>query len=220
MRVSGGTSTERSSVECRTDAGRGAWGGGHPPPPPILTHSAPPGPQVGPGLLGGRCAWAPPEHVPGLSWVPQAPTPCHARPRRGAQTCARGYGGWDMGGDARGGRGTARPTRRGLRDEDRGHARTFLNRKEKKTFCTSDDARQRWLAGGSLREKQKKKKSVPVHSFPKKTACSSYVQPWLVAVGGWQLATGGWWWLVVVGGGWRRLVVGGGWPLVVPWGGP
>ena len=54
----------------------------------------------------------------------------------------------------------------------------------------------------------------------KKTACSSYVQPWLVAIGGWQLAvvgdwqlavSGGWWWLAAVGG-WR-LVVGGGWWL-------
>ena len=38
-------------------------------------------------------------------------------------------------------------------------------------------------------------------SFAKKTACSSYVQPWWVAIGGWRLvAIGGWWWLVVVGG--------------------
>ena len=35
-----------------------------------------------------------------------------------------------------------------------------------------------------------------------------------MAVGGWQLATGGWWQLVVVGGGWWRLAVVGGWPLV------
>ena len=32
-------------------------------------------------------------------------------------------------------------------------------------------------------------------SFVKRTACSSYVQPWLVAIGGWRR-------LVVVGGGW------------------
>ena len=37
-----------------------------------------------------------------------------------------------------------------------------------------------------------------------------FVQPWLVAIGGWQLATGGWWRLVVVGGGWW-LVIGGSW---------
>ena len=60
------------------------------------------------------------------------------------------------------------------------------------------------------------KKGVPERQFPKKTACSSYAQPWLVVIGGWRLvvfgswrlATGGWWRLVVVGGGWR-LVVGG-----------
>ena len=57
--------------------------------------------------------------------------------------------------------------------------------------------------------------------FPKKTACSSYAQPWLVAVGGWrlvaiggwQLATGGWWRLVV--GDWRLVAVGSGWRLAV-----
>ena len=66
------------------------------------------------------------------------------------------------------------------------------------------------------------KKSVPAPRFPKKTACSSYVQPWLVAVGGWrlaaiggwQLATGGWWRLVVVGGGWW-LVIAVWWWLAV-----
>ena len=79
---------------------------------------------------------------------------------------------------------------------------------------------------------------VPVElQFCKKTACNSYVQPslvaiggwWLVAIGGWWLATGGWWrlvvgdwWLVAVGCGWRLavgrrwwLAVGGGWRLVV-----
>ena len=59
-------------------------------------------------------------------------------------------------------------------------------------------------------------------SFAKKTACSSYVQPWLVAIGGWQLVAvdgGCWqlvvgdWWLVVVGSGWR-LAVGRCWRLV------
>ena len=61
---------------------------------------------------------------------------------------------------------------------------------------------------GALKRDRKKKKGVPQHSFPKKTACSSYVQPWLVsvggwrlvAIGGWQLAAGGWWWLAAVGG--------------------
>ena len=48
-------------------------------------------------------------------------------------------------------------------------------------------------------------------NFVKKTACSSYVQPWLVAIGGWRLATGGWWRLVVVGGGWWWLVAVGDW---------
>ena len=70
--------------------------------------------------------------------------------------------------------------------------------------------------GGSLREREKQK-SVPIHSVPKKTACSSYVQP-----GWWRLAVGGWWGLAV-GGGWRGLVVGdwslvavgSGWRLVV-----
>ena len=37
---------------------------------------------------------------------------------------------------------------------------------------------------------------------------------WLAAVGSWQLATGGWWRLVVVGGGWW-LVIGGWWRLAV-----
>ena len=55
--------------------------------------------------------------------------------------------------------------------------------------------------------------------FSKTTACSSYVQPWLVAIGGWRLveiagwrlAVGGWW-LAVVGGSWQ-LVMGGWWRL-------
>ena len=65
-------------------------------------------------------------------------------------------------------------------------------------------------------------------SFAKKTACSSYVEPRLVAIGCWRLAIGGsWWQLVVVGGGWWFVIGGwwwlavvGGWRLVVPWGGP
>ena len=71
---------------------------------------------------------------------------------------------------------------------------------------------------GSLREKKK----VPTHNFPKKTACSSYIQPRSVAVGGWQLVAIGGWQLAVVGGwrlvaagGWRRLVAGGWWLLAV-----
>ena len=65
--------------------------------------------------------------------------------------------------------------------------------------------------------------------FSKTTACSSYVQPWLVAIGGWRLveiggcrlAVGGWRRLVAVGsswqlvmGGWRRLAAVDGWRLV------
>ena len=61
---------------------------------------------------------------------------------------------------------------------------------------------------------KREKKSVPEWQFCKKTACSSYIQPWLVAIGGWQLATGVWWRLVVVGGGWW-LVIGGSWRLAV-----
>ena len=76
--------------------------------------------------------------------------------------------------------------------------------------------------GGSLTGE---KKSVPERQFCKKTTCSSYVQPWLVAISGSRSATGGWWrlvvgdwWLVAVSSGWRLAV--GGWRLVVPWGGP
>ena len=90
-----------------------------------------------------------------------------------------------------------------------------------------------------------KKKLFRYMVFSKMTACSSYVQPWLVAIGGWRLveiagwrlAVGGWRRLaavdgrrlVVVGGcgsrlavvavgGWWRLAVGGSWRLAV--GGP
>ena len=75
---------------------------------------------------------------------------------------------------------------------------------------------------------KKKRKSVPVPVFPKKPAGTPCAQPWLVAVGGWwlatvdgwQLATGGWWRLVVVGGGWWfgdwwLVAVGSGWQLAV-----
>ena len=74
--------------------------------------------------------------------------------------------------------------------------------------------------------------------FSKTTACSSYVQPWLVEIAGWrlvvgggsavgsswQLVMGGWWRLAAVDGwrlavgGWWRLAVGGSWRLAV--GGP
>ena len=72
--------------------------------------------------------------------------------------------------------------------------------------------------GGGRGVLKRGEKSVPERQFCKKTACSSYVQSWLVANGGWRLVVGGGWWLVI--GGWRRLaVVGGWWRLVVPWGG-
>ena len=70
-------------------------------------------------------------------------------------------------------------------------------------------------------------------AFSKTSACSSYVQPWLVVIGGWRLvkiagwrlAVGGWrrlaavdGWRLVAVGGWWRLAVGGRWRLAV--GGP
>ena len=73
------------------------------------------------------------------------------------------------------------------------------------------------------------KKGVPERQFCKKIGCSSHVQPWLVAIGGWRLvAIGGWRRLVAVGSGWQlavgchwRLVVGVWWsPGAVPKGGP
>ena len=77
--------------------------------------------------------------------------------------------------------------------------------------ATADCIRRRpgaaQTSGVSLREKKK------VFRFPKKARGHS--------VGGWQLATGGWWRLVVVGGGWwlavggwRQLAVVGSWRLV------
>ena len=56
------------------------------------------------------------------------------------------------------------------------------------------------------------KKSVPLHSFPKKAR--GHTMCWRLAVGGWRLAVGDWQ-LVEVGGGWRRLVVGDWWLMVV-----
>ena len=50
------------------------------------------------------------------------------------------------------------------------------------------------------------KKSVPLHSFPKKAHVHTMCWRW--AVGGWRLATGGWWRLVAVGGSWW-LGIGG-----------
>ena len=93
------------------------------------------------------------------------------------------------------------------------------------TFTSTDQ-------GGSLRGGGG---GVPERQFCKKTACSSYVQPWLVAIGGWRLVAiggwlavgdwrlvavgAGWWW--VIGGWWRLAVVGGWWSLgAVPKGGP
>ena len=62
----------------------------------------------------------------------------------------------------------------------------------------------------------------PERHFCKKPACSSYIQPWLVAIGGWwRLAVGAWWrlalggWRLAVGGGWWWLAAVGGWWLVV-----
>ena len=53
--------------------------------------------------------------------------------------------------------------------------------------------------------------------FSKTTTCSSYVPPWLVAIGGWRLVEiAGW--RLVVGGVWRQLAVGDGWLAAV--GGP
>ena len=43
--------------------------------------------------------------------------------------------------------------------------------------------------------------------FSKTTVCSSYVQSWLVAIGGWRLVEIGWRLAV---GGWRQLAAGGG----------
>ena len=82
------------------------------------------------------------------------------------------------------------------------------------------DALLRSASGRSLTEKEKK--SVPEPVSPKKPAGTPCAQPWLVAVGSWrlaalggrQLATGGWWRLVVVGSGWW-LVIGGWWRLAV-----
>ena len=58
----------------------------------------------------------------------------------------------------------------------------------------------------SFTEKEKKGAGVRKPQFSKNTACSSYVQPWLVvAVGG----VGGGWWLVADGSSWRLVAVGG-----------
>ena len=63
--------------------------------------------------------------------------------------------------------------------------------------CTTDNqhksAGRKWLVSRAVLNG---KKSVPLHSFPKKARCSTMVG-------------GGWWRLVAVGGGWWRLAVGG-----------
>ena len=61
------------------------------------------------------------------------------------------------------------------------------------------------VAGRSLTGKKKLFRNM-VSS--KNTACSSYVQPWLVAIASWRLAVGGWRRLAAVGGSWQ-LAVGG-----------
>ena len=58
-------------------------------------------------------------------------------------------------------------------------------------------------AGRSLGEK----KAVPEHGFFKAAACSSYVPPWLGAIGSWRLMEMAGW-RFPVGGGWRQLAVG------------
>ena len=54
---------------------------------------------------------------------------------------------------------------------------------------------RRHKARAVLNGEKKKRKSVPVPVFPKKSAGTPCAQPWLVAVGGWQLAAVGGWWL-------------------------
>ena len=55
-----------------------------------------------------------------------------------------------------------------------------------------------------------KKKLFRYMVFSKTTACSSYVQPWLAAIGGWRLVEiAGW--RLVVGSGWRQLAAVGSW---------
>ena len=75
--------------------------------------------------------------------------------------------------------------------------------------------------GLSLTQKKKKKKSRPEPGNFKRARGHSMCSTMVVAVGGWRLATGGWWRLVVVGGGWwlavggwRQLAVVGSWRLV------
>ena len=97
--------------------------------------------------------------------------------------------------------------------------------------------RNGWKGVGGRREAGRaltgKKKLFRNMVFSKMTACSSYVQPWLVAIGGWRLVDIAGWWLAAVGGNWQLVMGGwwrlaavdswrlavGGWRLVVPWGG-
>ena len=60
---------------------------------------------------------------------------------------------------------------------------------------------------------QRRRKKVPVPRFSKNAR--GHTMCWRWAVGGWRLATGGWWRLAAVGGGWRRLVVGDWWLMAV-----
>ena len=62
--------------------------------------------------------------------------------------------------------------------------------------------------GRALTEREKKLFRYMV--FSKMTAFSSYVQPWLVAIGGWRLVEIAGWRLAAVGGSWRQLAVGDG----------
>ena len=72
-------------------------------------------------------------------------------------------------------------------------------------------AKARTGPGRSLTGKRKLFRNMVVS---KTTACSPYVQPSLVAIGGWRLVEIAGWRLAV--GGWRRLAaVGGGWQLVM-----
>ena len=181
--------------------GRGArgWGGGGGGATSVLTHSAPPGPQVGPGVLGGRCARAPPEHVPGLSWVRQAPTP---PPARGTDVCTRvrrvGHGGrrtrWPRHRAAH----ATRATRRGP------GPRQDVPQQERKENILHVRRRQITVVGrGVLKRETKKRKKFPYTVFPKKPRVAHMFNHgwWRLAVGSWQLAVGGgWWWLAAVGG--------------------
>ena len=117
--------------------------------------------------------------------------------------------------------------------------------------ATTDSAGCGWwplVCGSRAVLKGEKKQKCSKTAVLWRDPCSSYVQPWLVAVGGWwqwvaggwrlvdwRLAVGGWWrlaavggcrlvvgggWWLAVRGSWQRLAVGGGWRLANPAGGP